>query len=141
MDTIEEFLKGIEEFSLEKNERAAVILAFSMLEQFVSDLLKIKCKHPEGYKNLSVSVKISLLHDIGEISNNEYESINWLRRQRNKAAHKPGYKVDRSGIQKKWIAPLLEKMDLLQSYLITAVGGFWNRHPEMREFYGIGNNT
>lgn len=135
MDTIQDFIDGITDFLQVDNERAAVIFSFSMLEQFISDLVKIKCKHPKIYENFSVYHKINLLHELEAISDKEYESINWFRAKRNDAAHKPGYKVDKSEIQNRWVMREMGEMSLLQNYLITTVGGFWNTHPELMKYY------
>jgi len=141
MDTIEDFSKAIADFLDAENERAAIIFAFSLLEQFVTDLLKIKSKHPELYNNLSVFLKVNLLHEIGAISDAEYESISWLRIQRNKAAHSPSYKVDLSGIKDNWVMSDLKNKTLLQKYLLTTVIGFWNVHTEIFKFYGFTKNA
>lgn len=141
MDTVEEFSNAVSDFLNSENERAAIIFAFSMLEQFVGDLLKIKSKHPNSYKNLSVFLKMNLLNEIGAISDNEYEAIDWLRKQRNKAAHKPGFKVDQSSIKESWTMSTMTSKTLLQNYLVTTVIGFWNNHSEIRKFYGFLNNA
>ena len=140
MDSVDDFSDSIAEFLQVNNDRAAIIFAFSMLEQFISDLLKIKSKHSKSYMHLSTSVKISFLHDLGEISDNEYESITWLRKIRNDAAHKAGYKINRSDIQKRWIMESADTIKILENYLITTVVGFWNNHGELYRYYGIGYN-
>ena len=133
---IDNFSEGVSEFLNMRNQRAMIIFAFSMLETFISDLVKIKCKHPRSFESLSIAVKISLLHELGEISDNQFESINWLRKQRNKAAHTVGFQVDQSEIQDRWVMNELQELGLLQKYLITTVGGFWNSHKELKDHYG-----
>jgi len=91
MKTVEEFSNAISEFLNAENERAAVIFAFSLLEQFIGDLLTLKSKHPRSYKNMSVSMKMKLLHELNAITDHEYESIEWLRKQRNKSSHTRNY--------------------------------------------------
>jgi hypothetical protein len=98
LDSIEEFSDAISEFLNSGNDRAAIIFAFSLLEQFIGDLVKEKCKRPASYKNLSVNLKLNILFDIGSVTESEFERIDWLRKVRNQAAHKPGYKINESEI-------------------------------------------
>lgn len=132
---LDSFSKGVSEFLNMSSQRAMIIFAFSMLETFISDLVKIKCKHPRSFESLSITVKISLLHELGEISDIQFESINWLRKQRNKAAHTVGFEVNQSEIQDRWVMEEIQGLGLLQKYLITTVGGFWNSHIELRDHY------
>ena len=137
MGSIEEFAQDIADFINSNNERAAVIVAFSMIEQFISDLLELRSKHPSSYKHLSIAVKISLLHDIGELSDREFECIDWLRKQRNKAAHKRGFTVQREGIfnNRCMMGVLQGQLDPLREILLTTVGAFWNKHREIQRRY------
>ncbi|MEJ1296195.1 MAG: hypothetical protein RPU63_01750 [Candidatus Sedimenticola sp. (ex Thyasira tokunagai)] len=135
MDTMQDFTKGITDFLQANNDRAALIFSFSMLEQFIGDLIKIKCKHSRAYENFSAFHKISLLHELDLISEQEYESINWLREKRNDAAHQPGYSLDESTIPARWLMKDMGEMSALNNYLITTIGGFWNAHPEIRRHY------
>ena len=142
MGAIEDFAQGITEFLQSNNERAVVIFAFSMIEKFVSDLLELKSKHQSSYKHLSISVKISLLHDMGELSDWELECIDWLRKQRNKAAHKPGFIMQRAEIPNRCMMVQFQGLwEPLKNILITTVGGFWNEHPEIRGLYGTKNDV
>lgn len=141
MDTIKEFSDSVAEFIHSDNDRAATIFAFSMLEQFISDVLERKSKHPKSYQHLSIAVKVNLLHELNEISNNDLESINWLKKQRNKVAHSIGYKINRDEIQERWLMPALSNKDIFSNYLTTTVLGFWNNHPELNALYQLTNKA
>ena len=141
MDTIEEFSFALSEFMNAENERAALIFAFSLIEQFVNDLTKIKCKHHKAYENLSTYTKLNILNEINSVTDNELEAINWLRKQRNKAAHKPGYKANDSEIKKHWMMEAMKKKTNLQNFLATTVMGFWNGHPEIRKYYNFNKSS
>lgn len=141
MDTIDDFSSAVAEFLSADNERAALIFAFSLLEQFVGDLIKVKCKHPISYSNVSAALKINILHEIGAINEDEYKAICWLRKQRNKAAHKPCYKVQESEIHQTWIMKDIQAKSLLHKFLATTVLGFWNNHLEILELYEFGKNA
>jgi len=128
----EYFSEGVSDLLKCESERAAVIFAFSVIESMVSDLINLKTRHPKSYSQLSMQVKLNLLHEMNEITDLEYESISWLRKQRNKAAHSPGFVVDKTQIQDRWIMQDLRGLGPLQKYLITVVGSFWNSRPELR---------
>ena len=141
MDTIEDFSSAVSEFLSADNERAALIFAFSLLEQFVGDLIKVKCKHPSSYSHVSASLKINILHEIDAINKDEYQAICWLKKQRNEAAHKPGYKVNESEINQSWIMNNIQAKSLLHKFLATTVLGFWNEHLEILELYEFEKNA
>jgi hypothetical protein len=73
-------VKAASEFLSPHSDRVSVIVAFSLLETMVSDLLNDKSKHSKSYVNLPASLKIDLLHDLKIIDDHEHQKLSWLRK-------------------------------------------------------------
>jgi hypothetical protein len=113
--------------------RASIIFAYSLIEVFIGDLIGSSAIHKKAYANLSPYTKTCLCHDLGKLSQAEFERLEWLRRQRNAAAHNPTYQPDISSIKNKWIMSDMRGMDRLKAFLVCLIGDMWNKHRELRE--------
>ncbi len=92
-ETFHELLEKL----LNESLRGAVIIGTAVVEEYLTDLIiAVLPKKTNNYKNRllkypgalgSFSAKIELLFAFRIIDNNLYESLNYLRRLRNKAAH------------------------------------------------------
>ena len=133
MNKVENFVQGLQDFINLNNDRASIIFAFSMVEAMVDDLIVLKTKHHRSYQNLSVATKINILHELSSLTDNQYEALNWFRRQRNKAAHRPGFSPAIGEIQDRWIMPGMDEDFPLRNFLITTVGTLWNKNPEIHK--------
>lgn len=132
MDIKDVFTTTLRDLISTGNNRTTVIVACCIVETLISDLIQQHTKHASKYRRLSLSAKLDILHELGIVSDFDYERISHLRKIRNDAAHNPIFEVDVSSIKDGWIKQSVYKHDRLNDFLINVACGFWNNHPEIR---------
>jgi hypothetical protein len=68
----------------------------------VKALIDLKCKHgkkiTDNNRDFPHSTKLIILNELGHLDDELYEVLDWLRKLRNDAAHKPFFEMTRSGL-------------------------------------------
>lgn len=128
---LESFFSDID--SVNHKPRFQIIVTGGYLELLVNTLIEHKCKS-NGPKKFNYANKLVLLHEIGTISENEFEILNAFRDLRNEAAH-----VAQFTLTPEMIAPFLKNFKHYKSGRLFGIanfqqichvilGGFWNAH-------------
>lgn len=100
-DPVEELnpiIHAIKELERVKHEpRMLVIVTHGFIELMVNTLIDARCKNAKrisgSNRDYSHSVKCVLLHELGVLSDHEFNILDWFRKLRNEAAHKAKFKL------------------------------------------------
>lgn len=118
----------------QENHRLLLIVSCSFAELMVGTLIEEYCKRGkkinDNSRDFPFSVRITLLHELGLISEAEYQHLNWLRKRRNEAAHKPGFRFRKEHLPP-WSDEFHDRPEKLCSLCINIVGVFWNNRVEL----------
>lgn len=116
------------------NHRFLLILSCAFAELLVSVLIAERCKHAaeinERHRDYPLSVRLTLLHELTIIPHEHYIWLNWLRGQRNDAAHMAAFKFTKERLPA-WGGQDHQTTDKLFSLCVNILGVFWNSHVEL----------
>ena len=117
-----------------ENYRFLLILTCSFAELMVGALIEEKCKNGKAINNNSrdfpFSVRLTMLNEMGHIHDIHFEWLNWLRKQRNDAAHKPDFHFT-SDRMPAWAGEKHKTADKLFSLCVNILGIFWNQNVQL----------
>jgi len=93
------FLQVLAELEQFKDEpRFIVMVTAGMVELATNTLVDAHCKRAkaitESHRDFPQSVKLTILYELGVISEHHFHLLNWIRKRRNDAAHVPFFKLN-----------------------------------------------
>ena len=116
------------------NHRFLLILSCAFAELLVSVLIDNHCKHAadinDRQRDFPLSVRLTLLHEVNVLADDHYMWLNWLRRQRNDAAHRADFKFTGDRMPP-WGGKDHNSPDKLFSLCVNMLGVIWNSHVEL----------
>ncbi len=116
------------------NHRQCVIIMHGFLELLVSALVEAKCKNGkrivQDSRTYPHSSKLILLHELGLLSDPDYDDLDWLRKIRNKAAHEALFTLKSSDL-KPFKGTQFESPDHFDALCFDIFVGLWNKHVEL----------
>jgi hypothetical protein len=124
-------LKDIGAF--QQNHRFVLIQSCAFAELLCSILIDASCKHAaeinERSRDYPFSVKLTLLNELDVISDEMYSYLNWLRKQRNDAAHSATFVFNPDTIPNcDWARDHKDHLWFVCSILL---GMFWASHQDV----------
>ncbi|HEY7090199.1 MAG TPA: hypothetical protein VH518_19030 [Tepidisphaeraceae bacterium] len=91
------FFAGMNELDRVKDEpRLLVIITHGFIELAVNTIIDETCKDGKKItdsRDFTHSTRLTLLHEMGLLSDHHYVLLNWFRKLRNEAAHEPFFKL------------------------------------------------
>ena len=116
------------------NHRSLILISHGFIELLINILVDTKCKNSnkisKNAKDYSHATKLIILNEINVIPDDYYEYLEWFRKIRNKAAHRPLFKVTKSDMillkNDKFINP-----DTLYNFCTKFVSALWNKYPDI----------
>lgn len=116
------------------NHRLLLVVSCTFTELMVSTLIEKYCKNGKTINNntrdFPFSVRLTLLYEMKILNEAEFISLNWLRKKRNDAAHKPDFNFTKEHLPN-WVDKNHSEPDNLFSLCINIIGLFWNRHVSL----------
>ncbi len=114
--------------------RLLVLVGNGFLEVLVSTLVKYKLKRGTSVsadsRTYTYSVKLTLLHEAGILTDKEFTTLDWYRSIRNRAAHEPLFRIETEDFAALG-NPAYASLARLQSLTTDLVGQIWNKHYEL----------
>ncbi len=112
------------------NERSLVVVSHGVIELFVNTLIEAHCRNAkriaEDTRGYPHSARLLILHELGVLTDREYEVYDWFRRLRNRAAHDPFFVVGKGDFGH--LAEGFRDPSKLWELCIDLVGGLWNQN-------------
>jgi hypothetical protein len=92
------FMRVMQELNHVKDEaRLVVIIAHGFIELMINTMIDRRCRNAkkitDDHRIFPHSAKLTLLNEMGVLSDHHYTLLNWFRNLRNDAAHKPFFKL------------------------------------------------
>jgi CRISPR/Cas system-associated endonuclease/helicase Cas3 len=116
------------------NHRLLLVVSCTFSELMVSTLIEAYCRNGKNInkntRDFPFSVRLTLLYEMKILNEAEFKSLNWLRKKRNDAAHKPDFKFTNQHLPS-WVDENHSNPDKLFSLCINIIGVFWNRHVQL----------
>ena len=113
------------------NHRFLLILSCAFAELLVSVLIEERCKHAaeinNRHRDYPLPIRLTVLHELKVISDDEYVWLRWLRKRRNDAAHKAEFKVSDQMLPD-WGGNDHRSPEKLFSLCVNIIAVIWNRH-------------
>jgi hypothetical protein len=113
------------------NHRLLLIVSCSFAELLIGTLIEEKCKNGKqinsNTRDFPFSVRLTLLHEMGLLHDLHLQRFNWLRKQRNDAAHNPGFRFTADRLPD-WVGDAHRTPDKLFSLCANILCIFWNNH-------------
>lgn len=120
--------------SMKASHRLNVIAAHGLLELLINALVKASCKHGKDIsshrRDYTHSAKLVILHELGILSDWEFEHFTWFRKLRNRAAHEPLFLIHPDDLTL-FRGTQYSTSSAFHELCLDLVAGFWNRHIEL----------
>ena len=97
IDVLESFVEEIA--AVDQHERSLVIITTGYIELFLNRIIDKKCKHgkkriTKNNRDYPLSVKLTLLNEIGLLDNELFQILDNFRKIRNRAAHEASFLIN-----------------------------------------------
>jgi hypothetical protein len=116
------------------NHRLLLVLSCAFAELMIGTLIEDKCRKGKqingNNRDFPFSVRLTLLNEMGLLDPVHFDRLNWLRQQRNDAAHKPDFRFTADRLPT-WGGDDHRTPDKLFSLCVNVLGVFWNQHVEL----------
>ena len=116
------------------NPRFLLVLSCSFAELLIGTLIEARCKDGnrinDNTRDFPFSVRLTLLREMGLLHDLHFTWFNWLRKQRNDAAHKAGFRFTTDRMPE-WGGDEHKTPDKLFSLCANVLCIFWNQHVEL----------
>jgi hypothetical protein len=116
------------------NPRFLLVLSCSFAELMIGTLIEARCKNGKGIndnvRDFPFSVRLTLLREMNVLHEAHFIWLNWLRKQRNDAAHKPEFRFT-VGKLRDWGGEQHRTPDKLFSLCTNILAGVWNQHLDL----------
>jgi hypothetical protein len=113
------------------NHRFLLILSCSFAELLVGTLIEDKCKRGKSInrnsRDFPFSVRLTLLNEMGLLHDLHLQWFDWLRKQRNDAAHNADFRFTADRLPE-WGGEAHRTPDKLFSLCANMLCIFWNQH-------------
>lgn len=120
--------------SLKGQHRMQIFIAHGFLELLINAIVRAKAKNGKkitaNAMSYPYSAQLLILHEIGELSDEEYALYNWFRKLRNKAAHEPIFKITENEL--KGISTIeYRDINKFQSLCADLMLRLWNKNADI----------
>jgi hypothetical protein len=116
------------------NPRFLLILSCSFAELLIATLIEEHCRNGKRIngndRDFPFSVRLTLLHEMGVLQDPHFLWLNWLRKQRNNAAHEADFRFTAKSLPA-WAGKHHRTPDKLFSLCVNILGLIWNQHVEL----------
>lgn len=116
------------------NHRFLLILSCSFAELLIGTLIEEHCTEGKqinaNTRDFSFSARLTLLHEMKILPDIQFQRLNWLRKHRNDAAHKPDFAFT-SGSMPSWGGEDHRTPQQLFSLCVNILGVLWNQYVEL----------
>jgi len=102
-NTLENELGVLESFfrelsAVENHHRSLVIIAHGYIELLLNSIIDVKCKHgkeriTKNNRDFPLSVKLTLLNELGIVDDSLFNILDKFRKIRNRAAHEASFSI------------------------------------------------
>ena len=95
-DVLESFFTKL--IAVEEHHRSLVIIAQGYIELFLNSIINEKCKHgkkriTKNSRDYTLSVKLTLLNELGFLDDQLFKILDRFRKIRNRAAHEASFTI------------------------------------------------
>ena len=109
--------------------RFQVLITQGFVELLVNAVIDAKCKNAkkitDNSRDFPYSIKLVLLHELGLLSDSLYQTLNQLKKHRNKAAHDPFYDISGTVVTNG------RPMARLYEFCLGVICEFYNQHSNI----------
>lgn len=131
----EPLLNFFKELAKVKNsQRSLALVTNGVLELFVETLIKASCRNhkriTEDNRSFPYSVKLLMLNEVGVLDDEYYKHLDWFRKIRNEAAHKPIFEVTDKSL-KGHVSVEYSDPEKLHDLCSTMISAFWNDYIDV----------
>lgn len=113
------------------NPRFLLVLSCSFAELLMGTLIEEVCKDGkkinDNSRDYPFAVRLTLLHEMGHLHDLHFMWLNWLRKQRNDAAHKADFRFTNVHMPE-WGGDEHRSKDKLFSLCANILGVVWNQN-------------
>lgn len=138
---LESFFK---EFSaVENHHRSLVIITHGYIELLLNSIIDVKCKHGKARitkhnRDFPLSVKLTLLNELGIVDDTLFKILDKFRKIRNRAAHEASFsisteewKVLNNGLSRFIPGESKIKPNDLSHFCKLLIGAIWNENLDI----------
>ncbi len=116
------------------NPRFLLVLSCSFAELLIGTLIEETCKDGkkinDNTRDFPFSVRLTLLREMGHLHDLHFKWLNWLRKQRNDAAHKPDFRFTDERMPE-WGGDNHRTVEKLFSLCLNILAVVWNQHTSL----------
>ena len=147
-DTLENEQGVLESFfreltAVESHHRSLVIIAHGYIELLLNSIIDVKCKHgkdriTKNNRDFPLSVKLTLLNELGIVDDTLFKILDKFRKIRNRAAHEASFsitaaewKVLNNGLNRFIPGEAKIKPNDLSHFCKLLIGALWNENLDI----------
>jgi hypothetical protein len=116
------------------HSRLLVLIAHGFVELLVNTLidhhLKNSKKILKDNRSYPHATKLLVLNELGIVDDHFYQILDWFRRLRNEAAHRPIFAITEADLAALKVEKFRDPKNFF-SFCMNLVGAFWNQHSEI----------
>ena len=140
-DVLELFFKEL--IAVEDHYRSLVIITYGYIELFLNSIIDAKCKHgikriTKNNRDFPLSVKLTLLNEMGILDDTLFQVLDKLRKIRNRAAHEPSFSITMAewqilnkGLDRFIPEESKRKPNDLAHFCKLLIGAIWNENLDI----------
>ena len=140
-DVLESFFKEL--IAVEEHHRSLVIIAYGYIELFLNSIIDEKCKHgkkriTKNNREFPLSVKLTLLNEMGILDDTLFQILDKFRKIRNRAAHEPSFSITtaewqilNNGLDRFIPGESKRKPNDLAHFCKLLIGAIWNENLDI----------
>ena len=117
-----------------ENPRLLIVVSCTFAELMIGTLIEARCREGKRInkdnRDFPFSVKLTLLRQMNILHEDHFTWLNWLRKQRNDAAHEAEFQFTSNRLPT-WGGDAHRTPDKLFSLCLNILANVWNEHVEL----------
>jgi hypothetical protein len=138
---LESFFKELS--AVENHHRSLVIIVHGYIELLLNSIIDVKCKHgkeriTKNNRDFPLSVKLTLLNELGFVDDTLFNILDKFRKIRNRAAHEASFSITaaewqvlNNGLNRFILGESKIKPNNLSHFCKLLIGALWNENLDI----------